>query len=865
MTESGAEHGDEGSAAPHDAPSRATSALLAYGIALIAVGLTLARLTLWHSSPILESPWWTAPLICAGFLGSQMLKVDIEGHNSVYNFTLTEVPMAMSLVFLDVRSTIAVRVVAELLIFGIALARSFNRHGGPLLAFNLGLRVCNVVAAFGLRSLLTDATGWNDRTLLALIVILVSISMLEDVLIWFALGIVARDDRPKLLSRLMIDVPRHLIVGVTGVIATAFTVAWPKLAVVFLVPLFGVFLVLRGHQKTAQRLRDLEDLHLLSASIGRALRPQEVVDVALEEISQRLRCSRVALVQFGFEVQTRPIMTWIGAPIDGLDVLASTASEGAEPPKARLVTIAELNEMGITLGSELNSTNAILAPLFDNEVVIGIFLVADRFGATEMFDDGEVVRLAAIADRVALTLRNTMLHDQIAHEALHDHLSGLPNRVWFERHITDVLADESRAGSTSVLLVGVSRLREVNATLGHLAGDEMLTGLAHRLCDVVGDEGLVARTAGDEFSVLVDLRTGVDTMALGRRILAAGELPLQVGGYDVHVTLNVGYVDAAAMVENGITVLRRADIAMQEAKLKHTSIEPFRADIDRHTPDRLSMLGDLRAAIEHRTLEVYFQPKLDLRTGMVVGAEALVRWPHPVLGFVPPPEFVALAESTGLITSLTRLVLERSVEATRLFDELGYRLAVSVNLSTLDLLDETLLPFVESTLLAHALPADQLVVEITETSLLAEGPRTMATALGFQSMGVGLSIDDFGTGFSSLSYLRTLPASEIKIDQSFVANLCTDARDEVIVRSTIDLGHNLGLKVVAEGAETGETIDRLRALGCDLVQGYGISRPMSLPRFLVWLNSGVFPVAPCEAAQGVLRVPSYAVDPNEGR
>jgi hypothetical protein len=240
---------------------------------------------------------------------------------------------------------------------------------------------------------------------------------------------------------------------------------------------------------------------------------------------------------------------------------------------------------------------------------------------------------------------------------------------------------------------------------------------------------------------------------------------------------------------------------------------------------------------------VHFQPKVDLVTGAVVGAEALVRWEHPTRGSIPPLDFIELAEAAGLIGALTDQVITKSVAAIRLCNDLGYQLNVAVNLSTLDLLDEGLVDRVRRALRTEGVPADQLTLEITETALLADGPKALLTATALQRLGVQLSIDDFGTGFSSLSYLRMLPAHELKIDRSFITNVVTEDRDEVIVRSTIDLGHTLGLRVTAEGVEDDATLVHLAGLGCDLAQGFGISRPLPFNRFIAWLANSGFPVA----------------------
>jgi EAL domain-containing protein (putative c-di-GMP-specific phosphodiesterase class I) len=276
---------------------------------------------------------------------------------------------------------------------------------------------------------------------------------------------------------------------------------------------------------------------------------------------------------------------------------------------------------------------------------------------------------------------------------------------------------------------------------------------------------------------------------------------------------------------------------MYNAKWQRTGVELYRDEIDRRTPARLSMLGDLRAAIEGNELDVMFQPKLDLRSGEIVGAEALVRWEHPSRGFVAPTEFVRVAEDTGLIKELTDLVLSRGIAALRTFNEMGLGLGLAVNLSTHDLFDARLPDRVRGYLASNGVDPEQLTLEITESSLLVDAPRTRATIDDLHAVGLRLAVDDFGTGYSSLSYLRRLPVQELKIDQSFVSRMLSDPQDEVIVRSTVDLGHNLGLRVVAEGVEDRACLDRLTEIGCDVAQGYAISQPLSLEELPRWVLS----------------------------
>jgi predicted signal transduction protein with EAL and GGDEF domain len=374
-------------------------------------------------------------------------------------------------------------------------------------------------------------------------------------------------------------------------------------------------------------------------------------------------------------------------------------------------------------------------------------------------------------------------------------------------------------------------------------GDVVLTEMAARLRSMIGPGEMVARVSGDEFALLARVDCEGDALIAARGLQQVLHAPFLVEGLDISVNTSIGVASDASGSADGSLLLRRADMAMHWAKTNHTNVEVFRAEIDSSAPERLSLLSELRSALDQQQLDVFFQPKLDLVTKTVVGAEALVRWHHPTRGLMSPADFVQMAENTGLISTLTDQVVRRTVSALRLLTDLGFDLTVSVNLSAIDLLDNTIVARIERMLADADVEPAQLTLEITETALLADGVRTLATAEALHRLGTKLSIDDFGTGFSSLSYLRTLPTSELKIDRSFVGNLTLDERDEVIVRSTIDLGHNLGLRVVAEGVEDVGTLDRLRTLGCDLAQGYGISRPLAFDRFLVWLNSCAYPVA----------------------
>jgi len=462
-------------------------------------------------------------------------------------------------------------------------------------------------------------------------------------------------------------------------------------------------------------------------------------------------------------------------------------------------------------------------------------VVGERSGAGKDFTEADLARVRNLTEQLATSLRKGMLHQRIEREARRDALTELPNRSAFERSVAAVADESHEEGIPFVMMLDLDRFKEVNDTLGHQAGDDLLIEVARRLSDRLLPGDVLARLAGDEFAVMARRPTREQMTAFAEACVRDVGRPVTLDGLEIVVTVSAGLSTLEGESDEPGVSLRRADIAMYNAKSHRLGVEVYSDEIDRRTPARLSMLGDLRSAIEGALLDVHYQPKLDLASGMITGAEALVRWTHPVRGMVPPAQFVRVAEDTGLIKQLTDLMLGRGIATLRDVHDRGYHLGMSVNLSTHDLLDTRLAERVDEHLRHNDVDASLLTLEITESSLLIDAPRARSTIGELNEVGVHMSIDDFGTGYSSLSYLRRLPVGELKIDRSFVANVLLDEQDEVIVRSTIDLGHNLGLQVVAEGVENNEVLERLREFGCDVAQGFCISRPLGARHLMSWL------------------------------
>jgi diguanylate cyclase (GGDEF)-like protein len=443
-------------------------------------------------------------------------------------------------------------------------------------------------------------------------------------------------------------------------------------------------------------------------------------------------------------------------------------------------------------------------------------------------------RIAAGASR---ELRTQSAHN--AYQARHDALTGLPNRAAFYEAVEVAVASATTGGpQAAAMIIDLDRFKEVNDTLGHHSGDELLRQAAARLRVAVRDSDLLARLGGDEFAVLLPTIASVDqAVAAAERIRTALEQPFSLREIVVHVGASVGI---AVAPEHGTTaedLLQRSDVAMYLAKESSSHHAIYEQSADPYSARRLAMVSELRRAMNERELEVHYQPKATIASGAVAGVEALVRWNHPERGMIQPDDFIPIAEQTGLINRLTVYVLDAALRQCAAWRADGIDLAVAVNLSVRNIADADLPETVAGLLSDHRVLPSRLVLELTESTLMADPARAKDVLVRLNRMGVGISIDDFGTGYSSLTYLSELPVTELKIDRSFVKNMATSDGDAFIVRAAIDLGRNLGLRVVAEGVEDESVWRALAELGCDVAQGYYLSRPVPAAELVNWLQA----------------------------
>jgi diguanylate cyclase (GGDEF)-like protein len=414
----------------------------------------------------------------------------------------------------------------------------------------------------------------------------------------------------------------------------------------------------------------------------------------------------------------------------------------------------------------------------------------------------------------------------------------MPNRSLFMERLREAItAAQGKSSTVAVLVMDLDRFKYVNDTLGHAVGDHVLQQVGIRLRELLRKTDTVARLGGDEFAILIEDIEGGAALRVAHKILGALEKPIDYEQQPLDVGTSIGIAYFPQHAANAGTLLRNADIAMYVAKRNKSGFATYDPEYDTHQQEHLSLLGEIRNAVERNELCMHYQPKISLSSSAAAAVEALLRWKHPVRGYIPPVQFIPFAEQTGFIRVLTRWVLEESIRQCGAWHARGIALKVSINLSARDLMNRELPDTVAMLLHKYSTPPDMICLEITESGFMEDPGYAQKVLERLNTLGVMLSIDDYGTGYSSLSYIAKLPVDELKIDRSFVSLMTQDATTSMIVRSTIELGHSLGLKVVAEGVEDEQSLELLRNLGCDHAQGYYMSRPLPAADLENWLRT----------------------------
>ncbi len=828
------------------------------------VALLTVSALLWAATPMSSGssvlaptlPWWVLiPL----FWVAEVVVFHIQVRREAQAISVSEVPLTLALFLSTPRDMLLAVVVAAVPVYVVV-----KRQPAIKALFNATLRVFGVaVTLCVLHTVGRPDASFGARAWVVAVFAVALAGALDGLLVLVVVALHEGDvDQSDLRAELLGYPPLSAIVGCVGLVAVSALHADPLTSVPLLVVGGALVAGYRAHARLKDRHVSLAGLYDFGRSVTQADQVESVLDTILSGARELLRAEAAEVVLLGGP--DHPDRRWILPP--GSNLMSTQFVHSSSHPAAWSSVLAGAGPLLLARGNAeapeaaqlaaLGHREAIVVPLRDESGVLGTLMVADRMGHVRAFLASDIPVLETAANQAALALRNGRLLSQLRHEALHDVLTGLANRAKFRDGLEQSLTRlESVGGRFAVLVLDLNGFKEINDSLGHHSGDELLVHVADRLRASVSAEATIARLGGDEFAVLDPTAGSAQAaFAVAEAIYGSIVQSLELEGIEVAVDASIGIALAPDHARTVSGLLRCADEAMYAAKVTDGGIRlydgtakgaAFLGDIaapaePEQTPgeggaSRIALLAELRKAIDLEQITVHVQPQARTTTGWVYGVEALIRWNHPRLGILTPAEFLDLGERHGLGKELTRIVLDRAIAAASRWRAGGLDLDVSVNLSPRSLLDARLQPTIESTLRRHGLPPSRLTLEITEGSVMNDPDRAIAVLEALRSVGVKISVDDFGTGYSSLSYLRRLPVHEVKIDRSFVTNLARDAGDLVIVRSICDLAANLSLHVVAEGVEDHDAWQHLAQLGCGAVQGYHLARPMDVDDLAPWL------------------------------
>lgn len=536
--------------------------------------------------------------------------------------------------------------------------------------------------------------------------------------------------------------------------------------------------------------------------------------------SERLRLA----AHQGFDAETvrKGAFLPLQGSLAGLAVTEKSVQISEDLPQDRRLEPA-VQSLLVSAGSRAG----VAIPLLCDDQVLGTLNLV--YASARVFDEAECSTLMSVGRTIGLSMANALHLANLKYQTQHDGLTGLPNRA-FLHHECERLqkrADQNHQ-RIALILFDIDRFKEINDTLGHHVGDRLLIMIGQRVTTALQQAcPMFCRLGGDEFALVRVMDDGIDqARRTANELLSILEKPFELEGLTLEVRASAGMALYPEQAGDSHELLRCADVAMYHAKRSGAQLEVYNPVFDEHTPQRLCLMVELKQAIGENQLLLHYQPKVNLHDNSVSGFEALVRWRHPRLGLLEPVDFMAFAEMGETIHMLTNWVIDTALAQLRCWQDDGYDLCLAINISTRNLVDQAFPATLKALIEKHRIAASSIELEITESSLISDPERTQASLQQIAALGVALSIDDFGTGYSSLGYLKRLPVQAIKIDRSFVTHMLTDQQDLVIVRSTINMARNLGLKVVAEGAEDRATCDTLRGMDCDFVQGYYVSEPL---------------------------------------
>ena len=780
--------------------------------------------------PALTPPWWVLPL---AFIAGELPAVHLESRRSAFTVTFRDVPMVLGLAMLDPTAYLLAHLVGS----GVALL--VRRQSALKLVFNAAMMALEaVIAVLVYRAMLGGAAPDEPRGWLAAL----AAALLTDLLTALAISaVIALHDRRPESALLREALSTGLVATVANVslalVALSLLLIQPAALVPLMLACAVLYAAYRSYYELSQRYARTELLYDFTRSVGEHVDDEDVARVVLERVRALLQAQAAELIFLpegdhpGLRVRLDDSghSSRLATPTD----LTAADAWWAQAAHGQPVLLSRTDRGGAraSLGTPADG----MAASMSNEGRIhAVLAVTDRTSDVSTFSPEDLRLFAALTGHASVALENGLLVDRLRaelsakeHAASHDALTGMANRRGFLEQVPALLAG---GGSTVVLLAGLDRFQDVNDALGHDFGDRVLKAVGVCLSPLPG--WVTARLGGDEYAVAARVACPERAAEIADLVRASIAAPIVIDGLTVYTTATVGVALAPEHSGDPTELLQQADLALGLAKRHRTGVEIYDPEEGARGRRRLALATDLRLALAEGALDVWYQPQAQARTGRVVGVEALLRWRHPQFGFVMPDEAIALAERTGLLPAITEYVLRTALTQRAAWAAGGNPLDVAVNLSAQDLMDSELPTKVALLMVETGCPASALTLEITESTLMDDVDRALEVLAALAALGITLSIDDFGTGYSSLAYLQKLPVHEVKIDKSFVIGM-TD--QDIIVGATIELAHALGRRTVAEGVETMQVWDQLSALGCDLIQGYGLLPPTPAEELTAWL------------------------------
>lgn len=764
------------------------------------------------------------------FVVAESAQVHIEVRRETYSLSLSELPLVVGLFFTDPLMLLVARLAAYAIVAAV-------RRVLPMKAvFNfvsIAAEVSVAAAIFGhlAGGLPLDPAAWGAAYVAVLAAVIVG-----GTAVGLAVVLVQPPFTLRIVGTVLIPTLVAAVFSTTLSLLTVVLVDASGYAVIGLAIVAAVLvLAFRRFGGLVSEHKSLGELYELTRQVSTSMRGNDLDQAVLARVRQLMRAEVAQLWLAEEQTVDRsadspiPQSRLPGEPLDVIRGRVMSGESVLAGPRTREPELRAALE-------ERRTRELVAVPLRVGGEVVGSLEVLDRQGERSHFVPTDRTLLETLAVHTGVALENARLVRRLRHDADHDPLTGLPNRRAFVDRLDRFLRRDAHDELTAVLVLDLQSFKDVNDTLGRAAGDRLLADVAALVRTAAPNPDAVARLSSDELGVFLavpDLATARDAAA---HLQAALATPLVVAGVEIEVGAVVGIAVHPEHGADAITLVQRADVAMYAAKRASRGVLAYVPAMDAPSVRRLGLVAELRRALEAGDLDVWYQPQVRLAESELVGLEALVRWEHFEHGFIPPDEFVPLAEHTGLIGPLTAFVLRRALEDLHDWRARGHHFGMSVNISVRSLLDPGFAEEVGLALAAAQVPAALLTLEITESSVMADPDRAMPVLEALRRMGVRLSVDDFGIGQSSLTYLRRLPVSEVKIDRSFVSGMVHDAGDMAIVRAVIDLSAPLGLTVVAEGVESEETRRELTRLGCAIIQGYLLSRPLPRDGIEAWFE-----------------------------